>query len=116
LVPEKRSKVNNGFGSKGPFAELSWRALISVPCHRISYTVGDRFCGWAALAASSREIRCRCTGGAPLARSQNLISSDGPALRRNIVRIVRAFDDGRKGGHFQRYRVPLAFGGRCQNV
>jgi hypothetical protein len=43
LVPEKRSKVNNGFGSKVPFAELSWRALISVPCHRISYTVGIDF-------------------------------------------------------------------------
>jgi hypothetical protein len=42
--------------------------------------------------------------------------SDGPALRRNIVRIMRALHDGHKRRIFQHYRVSLALGGTCENL
>jgi hypothetical protein len=45
-----------------------------------------------------------------------VIPSHSLALRRDIVRIVRAFHDGQESIHFQDYRVSLAFCGTGENV
>jgi len=39
---------------------LSGPPLLFIPCQRIPCTAVDRFCGWAARAASLSGTQCRC--------------------------------------------------------
>jgi hypothetical protein len=70
---------------------LSWRPLLSFPCHRISYTEQDRFCGPAAQAALPSEILCRCMpdifaqSGLRMASSQMAFSLH--SLKHTVARI-----------------------------
>jgi hypothetical protein len=59
---------------------LSWRTLLSAPCHHMPCTEQDRFCGRAALAALPRQTRCRCMPDI-FARSDSRLAFSFESLR-----------------------------------
>jgi hypothetical protein len=61
IVPKVNRPVVDFSGSAATFLYLSWRPLVSAPCHRSSCTARDRFCNRAAQAALPGEIQCHCT-------------------------------------------------------